>query len=100
MSEAEIYARAMLENWQHQRYLNSFHWTGVWPLIAIVLARDDVAEVMDYVRILLDSTQQPLPEKLRLPLERALQAWNTEQYEYAHTALQQTFPAAKELGYL
>ena len=100
LSEAEIYARATLDDWQHQRHLNSFHWAGVWPLIAIVLARENVIEAMDYVRMLLDPTQQPLPEKMRLMLERTLQAWDTEQREQAYTFLQQALSIAEELGYL
>ncbi len=98
--QAETYARATLENWQHQKNIHSFYWTGVWPLIAIVLAREDAAEAMSYVHMLLDPTQQLLPEKLRLPLKRALQAWDTEQCEFAYTSLQQALPVAKDLGYL
>lgn len=100
LSEAEKYARATLDDWQYRRHLNSFHWTGVWPLIAIVLGRENIPEAIDYVRMLLDPTQQPLSEKLRLLLERALQAWDREQYEFAHTFLQQALPVAEDLGYL
>lgn len=98
--QAETYARATVENWQHQKNIHSFYWAGVWPLIAIVLAREDAAEAMGYVRMLLDPTQQLLPEKLLPLLERALQAWDAEQCESAYTLLQQALPVAKDLGYL
>ena len=100
MSDAETYARTTLDDWQHQRHLNSFHWTGLWPLISIVLARENVAEAMGYLRMLFDPTQQPIPEKLRLLLEKTLQAWDIEQYKQACTLLQQALPIAKNMGYL
>ena len=53
-----------------------------------------------YMRMLLDPTQQPLPEKLRVILESALQAWDAGQQEEVRSLLQRAVPLAEEMGYL
>ena len=55
---------------------------------------------MNNARMLLDSTQQPPPEQLRVLLEAALGAWDAGQQEEARTLLQQAVPIAEEMGYL
>jgi hypothetical protein len=100
MAEAEAYGRASIEERQGQQRVNAFHWVGLWPLIGVVLAQEKIAEAMDYVRMLLDPTQQPLPEKLRAILESALQAWDAGQQEEVRSLLQQAVPLAEEMGYL
>ncbi len=100
MVEAEAYGRASLEDRQHQQRVNAFQWVGLWPLIGVVLAQEKITEAMNYVRMLLDPTQQPPPEKLSALLEAALQAWDAGQQEEACSLLQQAVPLAKEMGYL
>jgi hypothetical protein len=98
MAEAEAYGRASLEGGQD---VSLFHWAGLWPLIGVMLTQEKFAEAMDYVRMLLDPTQQPPPEQLRVPLEAALQAWDAGQQKEARTLLlQQTLPLAREMGSL
>ncbi len=100
MAEAEAYGRASIGERQGQQRVNAFHWVGLWPLIGVVLAQEKIAEAMDYVRMLLDPTQQPLPEKLRAILESALQAWDAGQQEEVRSLLQRAVPLAEEMGYL
>jgi tetratricopeptide (TPR) repeat protein len=100
LTEAEAYARATLNDWRHHKYLNSFYWTSVLPLLAIVFERENIAEAMEYVRILLDSSQQPVVAKLQNLLETALQVWNAGRYEQTCNLLRQALPVAKEFGYL
>ena len=100
MVEAEAYGRASLEDRQHQQRVNAFQWVGLWPLIGVVLAQGKITEAMNYVRMLLDPTQQPPPAKLSALLEAALQAWDAGQQEEACSLLQQAVPLAREMGYL
>jgi len=98
MAEAEAYGRASLEGRQD---VSMFHWAGLWPLIGVALTQEKIAEAMDYVRMLLDPTQQPPPEQLSALLKAALQAWDAGQRDEAHELLQQqTLPLAREMGYL
>lgn len=50
--------------------------------------------------MLLDSTQQPLPEELNSLLEAALSAWDTGQAEEARMLLQRAVSLAANMGYL
>jgi len=100
MVEAEAYGRASLVDRQHQQRVNALQWVGLWPLIGVMLAQEKIAEAMHYVRMLLDPTQQPPPEKLSAILEATLQAWDDGQQEEARALLQQAVPLAKEMGYL
>jgi len=97
MSEAEVFSRTSLEGGQD---VSLFHWAGLWPLIGIMLTQEKFAEAMNYVRMLLDPTQQPPPEQLHVLLEAALQAWDAGQQQEARSLLQQTVPLAEQMGYL
>jgi MalT-like TPR region len=98
--ETEVYGWASLEDRQDQQRTNGFQWAGIWPLIGAALAQEKIAEAMDCVRMLLDPTQQPPPETLRMLLESSLHAWDTGQQEEARALLQQAAPLAEEMGYL
>jgi len=55
---------------------------------------------MNNARMLLDSTQQPPPEQLRVLLVAPLQAWDAGQQEAALMRIRQAVPIAEEMGYL
>ncbi len=55
---------------------------------------------MNYVHMLLDTSQQPPPEQVSTLLESALQAWNAGQQEEARDLIQQAVPLAEQMGYL
>lgn len=100
LAEAEAYGRTSLEESQAQQDVNLFRWVGVWPLLGAALVQEQLAEVMSYVRMVLEPTQQPPPEQLKTFLEAALQAWEAGQQEDARVVLQQAVPLAKQMGYL
>lgn len=100
LTEAGNYGRTSLEDTQGRQPVNSFLWVGLWPLIGVALVEEKFAEAMDYVRLLLDPTQQPLAEALRTLLEAALQAWDIGKQEEARVLLQEALPLAEKMGYL
>lgn len=100
MVEAEIFGRTSLEDRQPQPRANAFQWVGLWPLIGVALAQEKSAEAMDYVRMLLDPSQQLPPESLLTPLAATIQTWDAGQHEVARSHLQQAVPLAEEMGYL
>jgi DNA-binding SARP family transcriptional activator len=100
LDEAETYGRMSIEVSQQQQDVNAFRWVGLWPLIGVMLTRERVAEAMTFVRMLLDPTQQPLPEQLSTLLVTALQAWESAEQERASALLQQAASAAQLTGYL
>jgi len=98
--EAETYGRASLEERPGEQRTNAFHWIGLWPLIGVALAQEKHADVMRYIRMLLDPTQQLPPKQLGIPLEKTLQAWDAGQQQEASNLLQQIIPLVTEMGYL
>ncbi|HEY6406056.1 MAG TPA: hypothetical protein VIY29_01175, partial [Ktedonobacteraceae bacterium] len=83
-----------------QRRVNAFQWAGLWPLIGVILAQEKTEEATNYVRMLLDPTQQPPPVQLSALLEAALRAWDAGQQEEARDLLHQAVPPAEKIGYL
>jgi DNA-binding SARP family transcriptional activator len=101
LGEAEVYARKSIEERQPQQMeVDPFQWAGLWPLVGVALAQEDMVTAMDTIRMLLSPTQQPPPEQLQSLLEAALQAWEIGKLEEAQGLLQQVVPIAKEKGYL
>jgi hypothetical protein len=100
LEEAEAYGRAAMEAWQHQQHVYAFQWTGLWPLIGVALIQERLSDVMRYVRLLLDSTQQRPPETLLTTLKATAQAWDAGQHETVRALLQGMLPLAQEMGYL
>jgi len=100
LAEAEAYARASLIDRSSLPRPNAFHWVGLWPLIGVMLTQGKIAEAMNYVRMMLDVTQQPQPEILHGQLEAVLHSWDAGQQEEAATLLQQALPLAEQIGYL
>ncbi|MDQ6662012.1 MAG: hypothetical protein M3Z24_13745, partial [Chloroflexota bacterium] len=98
--EAETYAQAALEVWQHQHPVYEFQWTGLWPLIGIALTEARLSLAVDYIHLLLAPTQQRPDEALLTVLEEAVQAWDAGQHETVRSLLQHAMPLAKEMGYL
>ena len=100
MVEAVSAGLASAGTQQRQQGINAFRWAGLWPVIGVMLTQDKICEAIDYVRMLLNPSQQLLPENLSIRLEAALHAWDKGQQEEACRLLQQAVPLAEEQGYL
>lgn len=101
LTEVERHGRASLEERQPQRMgVNPFQWVGLWPLIAVTLAQEKIADAINDVRMLLAPTQQRPPEQLSVLLRASLQAWDAGRQDEAHTLLQQAVSLAEKTGYL
>jgi class 3 adenylate cyclase/tetratricopeptide (TPR) repeat protein len=92
--------RAALETWQEGQLVYPFHWTALWPLIALAMAQDLVSDAVSYARELLDPTQLCLPDPLAEKLERAIGVWEAGDREAARASLEQAVVVARETGYL
>ncbi len=100
LSDAQQNGQAALELWQQISVVYPFQWTALWPLIAVVLAQNQVSEAINYTRSLLDSTQQRLPDMLTAELEETLLKWEEDQPEEICVHLDQAVKLAQEMGYL
>jgi hypothetical protein len=100
LEEAEAYGRAAMEAWQQLQHVYAFQWMGLWPLIGVALTQERLSDVMRYVPLLLDSTQQRPPETLLTTLKATAHAWDTGQHETVRARFQDMLPLAQEMGYL
>jgi DNA-binding SARP family transcriptional activator len=100
LAAAETYGRMAMEAWRKSRRVYPFQWMGLWPLIGVALAREQVSQALDYARLLLAPTQQHLPETLHLALTAALEAGEREQPQAAQPLLRQALAVAQDLAYL
>ncbi len=98
--EAETVGRTAVEEWQRQRPVYPFQWTGLWPLIDIAATSEQFALAVDYVRLLLAPSQQRPPETLLSVLEEAVQAWDTGHREHVRSLIHHALALAQEMGYL
>jgi tetratricopeptide (TPR) repeat protein len=96
--EAERQAHAALELWEQSAFVYAFHWTALFPLLAIAAEQGALAEALDHVQALLHPQQQRLPEPLETALEAAIQAGEEEGAGAAH--LEHAIQVAKETGFL
>jgi tetratricopeptide (TPR) repeat protein len=100
LDEAEARGREALAIWESMSWVSEHHWMALWPLIAVALARDRVAEAVDYARPLLDETQERMPEAVERQVEQALAAWDGGEAELARERLERAVALAEEAGYL
>jgi hypothetical protein len=98
--EVETAGRAAVAEWQRQRPLYPFQWTGLWPLIGLAATSGQLALAVDYVRRLLAPTQQRPPERLLTVLEEAVQAWDAGHHEWVGSLLQHAMSLAQDMGHM
>jgi hypothetical protein len=92
--------RAALETWQKGQLVYPFHWTALWPLIAVALAQDQVSEAVGYARDLLDPMQLRLPDTLAQQLEQAIRAWEADDREAARASLDRAHGLAQAMAFV
>jgi hypothetical protein len=100
LADAETLGRLALNVDPRQPESSAFQWVARWPLIGIALARKQHAAAINDARPLLDPSQQPPPEHLRVTIEAALRAWDAGQEDDALALLHEAASSATELGYL
>jgi len=100
LSDAQENGRIALEMWQKAPLVYPFQWTALWPLISVANTKNQFSEAVDYVRALIEPTQQRLPEAPTALLKKVIKTWEGGETEKTHTYLNQTIELAQELGWL
>jgi tetratricopeptide (TPR) repeat protein len=100
MTEAEKQARTALDLWAQSAFVYAFHWTALFPLLAMAVEKDALDEALDHARALLNPQQQKLPDPLGAALEAAIQTGEENGAEAASLHLERVIQVAKETGYL
>ena len=77
-----------------------FDWMAAWPLLAMALDSQRVAQAAEYARRMLPPPQQSLQEPLRTLVDGAIQAWENGQPAETEELLSRAVRAAADLGYL
>jgi predicted ATPase/DNA-binding SARP family transcriptional activator len=77
-----------------------FQWLALFPLLGVMLNRNDFAAATESARALLDPYQQRLPDELSQTLEEAIRAWDSCEPIMARSHLLKTAELARPGGYL
>jgi tetratricopeptide (TPR) repeat protein len=103
LSEAEGKGQEALETWQRVLVGHAscaMQWLAAWPLISVALAKDQIPDALDLAGILLQETQQRMPDRLTAILEESLEIWDTGNVEKTRAKLEQAEAEAKRMSYL
>jgi eukaryotic-like serine/threonine-protein kinase len=93
-------AQAALEEWEQLPVRYPFDWMALWPLLAMALVSQRIAQAAECARRMLPPPQQPLREPARALVEDAVRAWDAGQTAETEELLHRAVHAAGELGYL
>jgi eukaryotic-like serine/threonine-protein kinase len=88
------------EIWKKSPLMYPFQWMALWPLVAASLMTDANDKAWSYTRLMIEPTQQQLPNELNAALETAVIAKTNNQEELARSHLDRAMSMARELGYL
>jgi DNA-binding SARP family transcriptional activator len=97
---AEQWGQEALAIWRQSPLVYPFQWFALWPLIAVALEQGREDDAWNYVKALVEPTQQLLQDELNTALEAAVQAKARDQAGEAPQHLVQTLELAQEMGYL
>ncbi len=86
--------------WRMSPLVYPFQWQALWPLIGTTLVQGNDFETLIYVKALLETTQQLLPEMLDSLLQAAVQADVKSQAEVSRSYLDRAVVFAQQMGYL
>jgi class 3 adenylate cyclase/tetratricopeptide (TPR) repeat protein len=75
------------------------NWVFLWPLVAVHLHAERVAEAVAASRLMLDPSQQQLPDELESILQAASAAWDRGREDIAAASLAEALKLARELRY-
>ena len=85
--------------WQQAPLVYPFQWTALWPLISVAHAKNQVSEVVEYARALLEPSQQRLPDALTALLEKIIKIWEERETGTVHTYINQAIELAQDLSW-
>ena len=77
-----------------------FRWIAVLPLTAMNLARKQVSDAVDLSRLILEPTQQRLPNPLAEALSQGIDLWDCGSTDEAVAPLKRAMQAAEQLAFL
>jgi DNA-binding SARP family transcriptional activator len=99
-AQARDHGLQALAAWHGTQLVFGIQWTARWPLIGVALAENQVVEVAEYGRALLDQKQQRPPEILEAALEAAVRAADMGNLDAARAEFTRLLEPACALGYL
>ncbi|MEO8392977.1 MAG: AAA family ATPase [Chloroflexota bacterium] len=97
---ARAHGQAALAAWSHVPAPYMMEWLGRWPLIAVALADDDLAQARAQARSLLAEHQMRMPDAIESALEVGLRAAEADDPDASRASLRQAAEFAQQMGYL
>ena len=99
LMQTQALGRAALALWD-QLPLGRCSAPSLWPLIAVALHDNYLSLAVEHGRVLLEPSQQRLPDALAASLEQAILAWEAGAPETAQVLLHQSMGPTQRMHYL
>ncbi len=97
LREVRTRAEAALRLWPESY---PFQWTALFPLIALLVRRNQIGQAVNRARLLCGRLQQRLPDELTERLQRAIRAYEQGHLTTAGNHLRQMLKLGREIGHL
>lgn len=75
-------------------------WLALWPLVAVLVRRDELTEAVSLARARFDPPPQPLPGLIATMVEAALMDWDLGESAEASAGLERAPEFAREFRYI
>jgi DNA-binding SARP family transcriptional activator/predicted ATPase len=101
--QAQHYAEQAVQQWQDLKrhaYVSPLLWLALWPRLGLALKQGRIDVAIECAQVMLDSSQQRLPEKLSSLLTQAIAGWAAGDLTLTRRHLEAACPLAERLGYL
>jgi tetratricopeptide (TPR) repeat protein len=98
--QAEALGKEALELWGQVPFVYPFQWTALWPLIAVMLEKEDYDQAVKYAQGLLASDQQRLPDDITAQILVAIEHGDEDQNKNLDKYLKESLRLAGEYKFL
>ncbi len=98
LPEALAYGQEAMKIWEQSPLVYPFQWTALWPLIGVALSRSQISEAVENIRLMLQPTQQCLPERLTEVLCSTLEQWEGGESKSVTKEINKAIKMAKSMN--
>jgi hypothetical protein len=99
LSRTLAYGLEAMEIWKQSPLVYPFQWTALWPLIGVALAKNQISEAVENVRLMLQPTQQLLPDTLTEILDDILEQWERGNLEMTRNLINEVVELAQAINW-
>ncbi len=100
LAKAQEQGHAALAAIQQIQFPMPMKWIGLWPLLGVCLANDEIAPAVTYAQTMLGPNELRLPDEITAVLQQTITTWENNQPDSARSNLKQALRLAQIYHYL